>query len=46
MVCITQCPGVIAEYLPKFTDLFSRPQLRPFTEYLTGLIVCDKANIK
>ncbi len=46
MVCVTQCPGVIAEYLPKFTDLFSRPQLRHFTEYLTGLIVCDKANIK
>lgn len=45
-VRVTNYPGVITNYLPRFEDLFSRPQLRHFTEYITGLIVCEKANIK
>ena len=39
-------PGVVSKNLDYFQDLFSKPQLKHFAEYLTGLIVCDKINIK
>jgi SRSO17 transposase len=43
---ITGYPGVVSNHLGQFQDLFSKPQLKHFAEYLTGLIVCDKINIK
>lgn len=46
MLRIATYPTVVKNCLYQFEDLFTKPQLRHFTEYLTGLIVCDKANIK
>ena len=39
-------PGVVLNHLGQFQDLFSKPQLKHFAEYITGLIVCEKINIK
>ncbi|MFQ5825399.1 MAG: IS701 family transposase, partial [bacterium] len=39
-------PFVVKSHLDKFSDLFSQPQLSHFAEYVTGLIVCERANIK
>jgi len=46
MLRITDYPVVVKSFLDKFKDLFSAPQLSHFAEYVTGLIVCDRANIK
>jgi SRSO17 transposase len=46
MFKITDHPAIVKNYLHRFEDLFSQPQLRHFVEYVTGLIVCDKATIK
>jgi SRSO17 transposase len=46
MIRIADYPGVVKDYLEEFNDLFSRPQLRHFAEYITGLLVCKRANIK
>ena len=46
MFRITEYPFVVKSHLDKFSDLFSQPQLSHFAEYVTGLIVCDRANIK
>jgi SRSO17 transposase len=46
MFPITDYPAVVKNNLDKFADLFSKPQLRHFAEYLTGLLVCERANIK
>ena len=46
MFRITDYPAMVKNYLHRFEDLFSQPQLKHFAEYVTGLIVCDKATIK
>ena len=37
---------MVSSHLGQFLYLFSKPQLKHFDEYLTGLIVCDNINIK
>lgn len=46
MIKIANYPGVLRDNLEHFEDIFTKPQLRHFSEYLTGLIVCEKVNIK
>ena len=46
MLQITDYPFVVKSHLDKFHELFSRPQLSHFAQYLTGLIVCERSNIK
>jgi hypothetical protein len=46
MLRITEYPLVVQSHLEQFRDLFTRPQLSHFAEYVTGLVVCDRANIK
>jgi len=46
MIKIKNYPGVIQNNIEQFSDLLSKPQLTHFGEYLTGLMVCEKANIK
>lgn len=46
MFKITEYPGVVRNHLDFFCDIFSKPQQKHFSEYLTGLIVCEKINIK
>ena len=37
-------PSIVEEFLPKVKNGFSKPQLKQFARYLTGLMVCDKKN--
>lgn len=46
MFRITDYPAMVKNFLHRFEDIFSQPQLRHFAQYVTGLIVCDKATIK
>ena len=46
MYRITDYPFVVKSYVDNFCDLFSQPQLSHFAEYVTGLIVCERPNIK
>jgi SRSO17 transposase len=46
MLRVIEYPTVVRDHLDNFRDVFTRPQARHFAEYLTGLIVCDQANIK
>jgi len=45
MLPIDGYPSVVEEFLPKVREGFSKPQLKQFARYLTGLIVCDKKNV-
>jgi len=47
MVPIIEYPAVVSKHLPGFEKCFRRPeQLQHFAEYVTGLIVCIRHNVK
>ena len=45
MLPIAVYPSVVDEFLPKVKQDFSKPQLKQFARYLTGLIVCDNKTV-
>jgi SRSO17 transposase len=45
MLPIAVYPSVVEEFLPKVKNGFSKPQLKQFARYLTGLIVCDNKTV-
>jgi hypothetical protein len=45
MLPIANYPSVVEEFLPKVKNGFSKPQLKQFARYLTGLIVCDNKTV-
>lgn len=45
MLPIASYPSIVEEFLPKVKNGFSKPQLKQFARYLTGLMVCDKKNV-
>ena len=45
MLPIASYPSVVEDFLPKVKNGFSKPQLKQFTRYLTGLIVCDNKTV-
>jgi SRSO17 transposase len=45
MLPIAVYPSVVEEFLPKVREGFSKPQLKQFARYLTGLIVCDNKTV-
>jgi len=45
MLPIASYPNIVEEFLPKVKNGFSKPQLKQFARYLTGLMVCDKKNV-
>jgi SRSO17 transposase len=45
MLPIAVYPSVVDESLPKVKQRFSKPQLKQFARYLTGLIVCDNKTV-
>jgi SRSO17 transposase len=45
MLPIAVYPSVVDEFLPKVKNGFSKPQLKQFARYLTGLIVCDNKTV-
>lgn len=45
MLPITALPRFIEAVLPRFSGIFSKPQLRHFGEYLTGLIVSNNKTV-
>jgi SRSO17 transposase len=42
---VIECPSVVKNYLPCFRDVFSKPQLKHFEEYLAGLITSTNHTI-
>lgn len=47
MIPIVEYPEVVAKHLPRFQKCFKRvEQFQHFAQYVTGLIVCIKHNIK
>ena len=45
MLPIAVYPSIVEEFLPKVTNGFSKPQVKQFARYLTGLIVCDNKTV-
>jgi len=45
MLPIVGYPSVVDGFLPKLVGVFTRPQLRHFAQYLTGLIVCENRTV-
>jgi SRSO17 transposase len=45
MLPIANYPNVVEEFLPKVKRDFSKPQLKQFARYLTGLIICDSKTV-
>lgn len=46
MFPIADYPTIVKDNLPYFEYLFTKPQLRHFAEYLTGLYVCDNHTVQ
>lgn len=42
---IAKYPSVVDGFLPKVAGIFTRPQLKHFAQYLTGLIVCENRTV-
>src|SRR5208337_839064 len=45
MLPIAVYPSVVEDFLPKVKQGFSKPQLKQFARYLTGLMVCDNKTV-
>ena len=45
MLPIAVYPSVVEDFLPKVKQGFSKPRLKQFARYLTGLIVCDNKTV-
>ena len=45
MLPIAVYPSIVNDFLPKVKNGFSKPQLKQFARYLTGLIVCDNKTV-
>jgi SRSO17 transposase len=43
---IVEYPRIIREFIPVFKPVFTKPQLRHFAEYLTGLITCSNKTVQ
>ncbi len=42
---IAEYPSVVDGFLPRLAAVFTKPQLRHFAQYLTGLIVCENRTV-
>lgn len=45
MLPIANYPSVVEDFLPHVEESFSKPQLKQFARYLTGLTVCDNKTV-
>jgi len=45
MLPIVSYPSVVDEFLPRLGWFFTKPQLRHFAQYLTGLILCENKTV-
>jgi hypothetical protein len=45
MLPIANYPSIVEGFLPRVEAGFSKPQLKQFARYLTGLIVCDNKTV-
>ena len=45
MLVIVRYPSVVDGFLPRLKGVFSKPRLRHFAQYLTGLIVCENKTV-
>ena len=45
MLPVVKYPSVVDEFLPRVEEVFTKPRLRHFAQYLTGLIVCGNKTV-
>lgn len=45
MLPIVKYPSVVDEFLPRVEEVFTKPRLKHFAQYLTGLIVCENKTV-
>lgn len=45
MLPIVRYPRFVEEFLPRMSEVFSKPQLKHFARYLTGLVVCENKTV-
>lgn len=45
MLPIVRYPSFVEEFLPRLNGVFTKPQLKHFARYLTGLIVCENKTV-
>jgi hypothetical protein len=45
MLPISGYPSVVDGFLPRLVRVFTRPQMKHFAQYLTGLIVCENRTV-
>lgn len=42
---IVKCPSFVEDFLPRVNGVFTKPQLKHFARYLTGLVVCENKTV-
>jgi len=45
MLPIVRYPSFVEEFLPRLSGVFTKPQLKHFARYLTGLVVCENKTV-
>lgn len=45
VIPIVKYPSFVEEFLPGLNGIFSKPQLKNFSRYLTGLVVCENKTV-
>ncbi len=45
MLPIVRYPSFVEEFLPRLNGVFTKPQLKHFARYLTGLVVCENKTV-
>ena len=45
MLPIVRHPSFVEEFLPRLNGVFTKPQLKQFARYLTGLVVCENKTV-
>ena len=45
MIPIVEYPSVVSSYLPAFDGVFSKPQIKNFARYITGLMISSNKTV-
>ncbi len=45
MIPVVEYPSVVSSYLPAFDGVFSKPQIKNFARYITGLMISSNKTV-
>ncbi|MCL4339960.1 MAG: hypothetical protein JRN37_00530 [Nitrososphaerota archaeon] len=45
MIPMVEYPSVVSSYLPAFDGIFSKPQMKNFVRYITGLMISSNKTV-